>query len=131
MEIRLEDWELDFAWLRVRHLVRDIFQRDDLPDMNAVLFLIGIQELGRAAPSFSKEEKQDLMHIAVCRLLSEDGYFQYLGMDDDGWPHWKPVKPFAIQGVKEQERLLKEQVVRYFAAIDQELAPFLTRFEAK
>lgn len=131
MGTRLEDWEVDFAWLRVRHLVKDIFRREDLPDLNAVLFVIGIQELGKAASSFSKEEKQDLMHIAVCRLLSDDGYFQYAGMDEDGWPHWKPLKPFAIQGLKEQERLLKEQIIRYFGEIDPELAPFLTRFEAK
>ncbi|MCB0608916.1 MAG: hypothetical protein H6562_24435 [Lewinellaceae bacterium] len=126
---RLEDWELEFAWLRVRHLVRDIFRREDLPDLNAVLFLIGIQELGKTPGPFSKEEKQDLMHIAVCRLLSDDGYFRFSGRDADGWPHWEPLKPFTVQGVKHQERLLQEQVIRYFGEMDEELAPYLDRFK--
>ena len=42
-----ETWELDFEWLRVRHLVQDTMKRDSLPDLNAILFLVGIQELGR------------------------------------------------------------------------------------
>ena len=66
----MEDWQLDFEWLRVQHFVKNALGRKDLPDLNSILFLIGIQELGRVQTRFSKEEKQDLMHIAVCRLLS-------------------------------------------------------------
>ena len=80
----MEEWELEFEWLRVRHWVKDRFDRKELPDLNAVLFLIGMQELGKPQVKFTKEEKQDLMHIAVCHLLSEDGYIEYKGMDEDG-----------------------------------------------
>ena len=93
-----EAWELDFDWLRVRHLVKDAMKRESLPDLNAILFLVGIQELGRMKPNFTKEEKQDLMHIAVCRLLSEDGYYEFVGRDDDGWPHYNMLKPFNQKG---------------------------------
>lgn len=114
----MEEWELDYEWLRVRHLVKDAFERDNLPDLNAILFLIGIQELGRPRQSFSKEEKQDLMHIAVCRLLSYEGYYEFAGRDADGWPHYRMVKPFRAQGLKDQEELLKVLVIRYFKELE-------------
>ena len=80
----METWESDFAWLRIRHLIKDRFGKESLPDLNAILFLIGIQELGRWKAQFTKEEKQDLMHIAVCRLLSYEGYYEFVGRDADG-----------------------------------------------
>ena len=110
----MEDWELDYEWLQVRHFVKDSMQRSDLPNLNGILFLIGIQELGRWEDSFSKEEKQDLMHVAVCELLSADGYFKFEGRDADGWPHYKELKAVGIEGVKNQERLLKIKVIEYF-----------------
>lgn len=110
----MEDWELDFEWGRVRNLVKDAIGREALPDLNAILFLIGIQELGRPHGVFTKEEKQDLMHIAVCRLLSYDGYYEFAGRDQDGWPHWEAIKPFSTKGVEEQENFLKIKVIQYF-----------------
>jgi len=111
----VEDWQLDFEWLRVQHLVKDSMGRETLPDLNTVLFLIGIQELGRWKKSFTKEEKQDLMHIGVCRLLSLDGYFEFQGRDADGWPHYLQVREMPQQHTALQERLLKMNAVRYFS----------------
>lgn len=113
----MEDWQLEFEWLRVRHWIKNRFDRKELPDLNAVLYLIGIQELGRAQEKFTKEEKQDLMHIAICHLLSEEGYFEFEGMDADGWPHWKPLIPVDIKGVDAQEALLRRKVIEYFAPL--------------
>lgn len=110
----MDAWELDFAWLQVRHLVKERFKRDSLPDLNAMLFLIGIQELGRWSTRFSKEEKQDLMHIAVCRLLSYDGYYTFVGRDADGWPHWQKAKPLRAGDLQEQEEMLKKYIIMYF-----------------
>ncbi|MDL5048573.1 hypothetical protein QQ054_21395 [Oscillatoria amoena NRMC-F 0135] len=64
-------------------------------DLNSVLFLIGVQELGQGQKFFSKEEKQDLIHIAICRVLSSSGYYRLIGLDDQGWPHWKAEKKIA------------------------------------
>jgi len=110
----MEEWELDFEWLRVRHWVQERFKKETLPDLNAVLFLIGIQELGRWKKEFTKEEKQDLMHIAVCRLLSYDGYYAFAGRDEDGWPHWQPLRAVPRSDLHEQETLLKTYAIRYF-----------------
>ncbi|MEY4937207.1 MAG: hypothetical protein RIS64_3566 [Bacteroidota bacterium] len=110
----MEDWEFEFEWLKVRHTVKEAFQQDGLPDLNLVLLLIGIQELGRWQKRFSKEEKQDLMHIAVCTLLSDDGYYEFVGRDTEGWPHFNAIRVLEIKGEKAQEHFLKTKIIVYF-----------------
>lgn len=83
-------------------------------DLNSVLFLIGVQELGRGTKIFSKEEKQDLMHIGICKVLSLSGYYVLEGLDEDGWPHWKLIKKLPHFDLLEQEKLLKMHVMEYF-----------------
>jgi hypothetical protein len=87
------------------------------PDIDALLFLIGTRELGMVKEKFSKEEKQDLMHIANCKLLSYEGYFELEGLDKEGWPHWVAVKAVPEMTVDEQEHLLKRLIIRYFAEL--------------
>jgi hypothetical protein len=83
-------------------------------DLNGVLFLIGVQELGRGTSTFSKEEKQDLLHIAICKVLSLAGYYELEGLDKDGWPHWVLKKQLPHFDLLEQEKLLKIHVMEYF-----------------
>lgn len=83
-------------------------------DLNGVLFLIGVHELGRGPKTFSKDEKQDLMHIAICKVLSLSGYYQLEGLDEQGWPHWKVIKKLPHFDLLEQEKLLKMHVIEYF-----------------
>ncbi|MCZ2101811.1 MAG: hypothetical protein LC107_09775 [Chitinophagales bacterium] len=120
----MESWERDFEWLRVRSIVKDALKRSSLPDFQAILFLIGVQELGRIPKNkFTKEEKTDLMHIAVCTLLEMKGYYEFLGRDQDGWPHWKEIKPFDIKGEQEQEAYLTDLIIEYFKKYN-EITPF-------
>ena len=116
----MEEWQLEFEWLRVRHLVKDSMGKKELPDLQSILYLIGIQELGRwdGDKNFTKEEKQDLMHIAVCTLLEEEGYYKFEGRDQDGWPHWKENIVFNISGLDGQESFLKKKVIGYFKALE-------------
>jgi hypothetical protein len=83
-------------------------------DLNGVLFLIGVQELGKGTQFFSKEEKQDLMHIGICKVLSLAGYYELQGHDKDGWPHWTLIKKLPHFDLLEQEKLLKILVIDYF-----------------
>lgn len=115
----MEDWQLDFEWLKVQHHIKETLGRDTLPNFNSILFLIGMQELGQVRDDFSKEEKQDLMHIAVCSLLSQDGYYEFQGLDADGWPHYTQKVNITTQGVKAQEKLLKEKIIQYFQVPEQ------------
>lgn len=119
-KIIMSNWEAEFEWLRVRNLVQKTFGKEVLPDLNAVLFLIGIQEQGRWKKTYTKEEKQDLMHIAVCRLLTYDGYYRFVGRDADGWPHYELVMPLETRGVEAQEEYLKSKVIQYFRELEAE-----------
>ncbi len=102
-------------WIDVEFMLRDRF--DKLPDMEGTLFLIGVNELGKLPrKKFSKEQKQDLMHVAVCTLLSQLGYYELMGRDDDGWPHFREIEQVPVTGLVEQECMLKECVIRYFEA---------------
>jgi hypothetical protein len=84
------------------------------PDMETILFLIGIQEFGEIKEKFSKEEKQDLMHVAICKLLSQSGYYELEKMDEDGWPHFRQLKPMPEMNMIEQENFLKDHILLYF-----------------
>ena len=83
-------------------------------DLNGVLFLIGVQELGQGNKVFSKEEKQDLMHNGICKVLSLSGYYILEGIDKDGWPHWKLINKLPHFDILEQEKLLRMHVLEYF-----------------
>ena len=84
------------------------------PDMEAVLFLIGIQEFGDIKDKFTKEQKQDLMHIAICSLLSSSGFYELDGVDEDGWPHFRQLKIMPDMNPVEQENFIKDHVLLYF-----------------
>ena len=100
-------------WKDTEQMLEERFGK--VPDMEGILFLIGINELGMLpSRKFSKEQKQDLMHVAVCTLLSQLGYFTLAGRDQDGWPHYENVMAMPTSGMKEQEQILKECVIRYF-----------------
>jgi hypothetical protein len=86
----------------------------EAPDLQAIIFLIGVQELGQGYQSFSKDQKQDLMHIATCKLLSYWGYYELSGTDEDGWPHWNLLEPLPPLTLKEQDLLLRRSVIQYF-----------------
>ena len=111
----MEDWQYDFEWLKIRHFLKDKFSKEEIPDLNAVLFLIGIQTLGRWKKEFTKEEKQDLMHIAICEITQDDGHYSFKGRDHDGWPHYVALEPIEKKGVKEQEQYLIRKIIAYFA----------------
>ena len=108
-----KDLDLERKWHAVLRQVGERMGRKP-KDLNAVLFLIGVQELGKGAKTFSKEEKQDLMHIAICKVLSYSGFYKLEGVDEAGWPHWKLIKDLPHFDLLEQEKLLKIHVLEYF-----------------
>lgn len=84
------------------------------PDMETILFLIGIQETGFMKEKITKEQKQDLMHVAVCSLLGPSGYYELERVDEDGWPHFRQLKPMPDMNAIEQENFLKDHILLYF-----------------
>lgn len=102
-------------WQELRQSLFPLLNRK--PDLNAVLFLIGVQELGQGPKVFSKEQKQDLMHIGTCVLLSQLGYYEFEKKDSDGWPHWKKLLELPSLTLAEQEMMLKSEAVKYFKQV--------------
>jgi hypothetical protein len=103
-------------WHNILSFVKERFSDGEEPDIDNVLFLIGVREFGQGPKknSFKKDEKLELMHIAICRLLTPYGYYQLDGLDDDGWPHYTLVKKLPFLKAGEQGLLMKEAIIRYF-----------------
>ncbi|MEY4334088.1 MAG: hypothetical protein ACO21H_07560 [Sediminibacterium sp.] len=99
-------------WWDLERKLMDRFGKK--PDVEAILFLIGLQEIGLSQEKISKEQKQDLMHVAICTILSSSGYYIVEGQDQDGWPHFKQLKNLPIMNMIEQEAFLKDHILLYF-----------------
>ncbi len=108
----MEDKELNQEWFLVKRALGRFMEKEP-KDLNAVLFLIGVQELGQGPKNFSKEEKQDLMHVATCAVLSISNYYIFTHRDEQGWPHYKQTDHVDSLVLKEQTKLLKEHIVKY------------------
>lgn len=108
--------DLNEKWNLLTAKLSDRFGRT--PDLQAILYLIGVDVLGQGFRKFTKEEKQDLMHIAVCRLLSFSGYYEFVGNDDEGWPHFRALKKVPGVNLLEQEELLRAHALYYFEEIE-------------
>ena len=109
--------EINLKWSALQQRIADEFDNEK-PDLKVMLFLIGVQELGQGPRKFSKRQKEELMHIATCKLLSQMGFYELEGQDQDGWPHWKLVKPVPNYTLLEQELMMKSLMVKYFDELD-------------
>jgi hypothetical protein len=89
-------------------------------DVQSILFLIGVQELGKGYKNFSKREKTELMHVAVCTVLEPYGYYKTIGRDEDNWPHFEFIKELPPLDERQQQHLMKEAIITYFQAENNE-----------
>lgn len=87
-------------------------------DVQSMLFLIGVNELGVGYREFSKSEKTDLLHIALCTVLEPYGYYEFEGRDKDQWPHFKLLKNLPPLSDQQQQHLMKEAMIDYFVNND-------------
>ena len=98
-------------WMAAKQKFEDIFGGG--LEMDGLLFLIGVQELGQGLRTFEKDDKMNLMHIAVCRLLEPFGYYEYSHRDEQGWPHYIQNDNLPGLSKKDQDKLLKEAIIIY------------------
>jgi len=106
--------DLQTRWWKLEEQFFEKFGKK--PDVEAILFLIGIQEIGNfnQKKKFNKEEKQDLMHVAVCSLFSQSGYYELEKVDEEGWPHFRQLKALPTMNMIEQENFMKDHLLLYF-----------------
>ena len=108
--------EINLKWSALQDRIAEDFDSDK-PDIKVMLFLIGVQELGQGPRKFSKRQKEELMHIATCKLFSMMGFYELEVLDQDGWPHWKRTQVIPNYTVLEQEMVLKSLIVDYFDSL--------------
>ena len=87
-------------------------------ELEGILMLIGTQELGKGYQKFSKDEKLDVLHIALCTLLEPHGYYKFKGKDTDGWPHWDTVTNLPPLKPGEQKELVMNAIIDYFKEME-------------
>ncbi len=108
------DEKLKERWESLVDKLSQQFAEGDVLDLDAIIYLIGIQELGQLHRRFKKDEKLDLMHIAICRLLEPYGYYEFDYYDEEKWPHYKVKEELPNLKAGEQSILMKEAIVNYF-----------------
>lgn len=108
------DLQLKERWELVVEKLSNQFAEGDTLDLDAIIFLIGIQELGKPHQHFKKNEKLDVMHIAICKLLEPFGYYEFDYVDEDGWPHYTLKEALPTLKAGEQSVLMKQAIVEYF-----------------
>jgi hypothetical protein len=107
-----EKWDL-----LVNKLTNQFADGDEL-NMDGIIYLIGVQELGQSHPEFKKDDKVNLMHIAICKLLEPYGYYEFDYFDDDSWPHYKTLTELPNLKPGEQTVLMKEAIINYFEVLN-------------
>ncbi len=108
------DIQLKERWENLVNKLSDQFSQGENLDLDAIIYLIGVQELGKIHLEFKKDEKLNLMHIAICRLLEPYGFYEFEYFDHDGWPHYKVKEELPALKAGEQSVLMKEAIVNYF-----------------
>jgi hypothetical protein len=94
------------------------FSDGDVLNLDSIIYLIGVQELGKGKKVFKKDEKINLMHIAICKLLEPYGYYEFDFFDKDGWPHYKVLTELPNLKPGEQTVLMKEAIIYYFEGLN-------------
>lgn len=100
-------------WSKVLSFFNKNFGISDL-DLESVLFLIGVNVLGKGPERFNKADKSDVIHLALCELLAQFGYYEKVLDKENYWPEYRMVKPLPSLSVPEQERFIKLAVIEYF-----------------
>jgi hypothetical protein len=108
------DEQLKQRWETLKTTLTERFAEGEDLDIDGVIYLVGVQELGQGYRAFKKDEKVNLMHIAICRLLEPLGYYEFDFYDADGWPHYKIVEELPSLKPGEQTIMMKEAIVSYF-----------------
>ncbi len=108
------DTQLKERWVALVEKLSNQFADGDVLDLDAIIYLVGVQELGQYHRKYRKDDKLDLMHIAICRLLEPYGYYEFDFFDEQGWPHYIVKEELPALKAGEQSVLMKEAIVEYF-----------------
>lgn len=108
------DPKLKSRWEALVEVLTDQFSDTEAMDIEGILYLVGLQELGQIHKRFKKDDNINLIHIGICTVLEPYGFYRFAFYDDDGWPHFELVEALPELKAGEQSLLMKTAIVDYF-----------------
>ena len=111
---RPTDMDTDEKLRVIARRIGEFFLPDAPVDVPSMIFVAGLQVLGRPEAGLSRDDKLAVMHVGTCALLEPYGYYRMTGRDGDGWPQYELLRPVDERASSEGE-LLKEALAGYFA----------------
>lgn len=108
------DKKLKERWETLLVLLSERFSDGEAIDVEGVLYLVGLQELGQVHRKMKKDDNVNLIHVGICSVLEPYGYYRFDFFDDEGWPHFELLEELPPLKPGEQSILMKEALVEYF-----------------
>ena len=108
------DKKLKDRWDRLINVLSERFSEAEKLDVEGVLYLVGLQELGQIHQKMKKDDNVNLIHIGICTVLEPYGYYRFDFYDEEGWPHFELLEALPNLKPGEQSILVKEALVAYF-----------------
>lgn len=99
-------------WQQLQNKLKERFGSE--MDHDAILFMIGLQELEKPYQKYKKDQKLEVIHIGVCAVLQPYGFYEYKGRDEEGWPHWELKENIPYLDAKQQNKLMNDAILDYF-----------------
>ncbi len=103
-------------WQKLQNKLKERFGEE--MEHDALLFMIGLQELNKPYQKYKKDEKLEVMHVGVCAVLEPYQFYDYKGRDEDGWPHWELKEKIPFLDGKQQNKLMTDAIIEYFKRTD-------------
>lgn len=114
MKKEVRDPKLKARWQSLIDMLTKRFSDSEDLDVEGVLYLIGLQELGKFDQRFKKDDNVNLIHVGICTVLEPYGFYRFDFIDDDGWPHFELLEQLPALKPGEQSILIKTAIVEYF-----------------
>ena len=114
MNKEVRDPKLKERWTQLITQLTEKFSDAEALDVEGVLYLIGVQELGKLDQRFKKDDNVNLIHIGICTVLEPYGYYRFDCYDEEGWPHFELIENLPHLKAGEQSLLMKQAIVEYF-----------------
>ena len=111
---QIRDQKLKDRWDNLITVLSDRFSHGQPLEIESVLYLVGLQELGQVHRKMKKDENVNLIHIGICTVLEPYGYYRFDFFDEEGWPHFELLEMLPVLKPGEQSILMKEALVEYF-----------------
>ncbi|MBH45606.1 MAG: hypothetical protein CMC93_03215 [Flavobacteriaceae bacterium] len=108
------DQKLKERWEELVTVLSDRFSDGEALDVEGILYLVGLQELGQVHGKMKKDDNVNLIHIGICAVLEPFGYYRFDCIDDEGWPHFELLEELPPLKPGEQSVMMKEALVSYF-----------------